>query len=100
MRQLLLTVLVLALISSFSFISFSFSADNAEIPRGTWVGNLVSTGEVHCNANIWKIIVEDSTITLKGIHIPGPLSHSFNIGESERPLSGVVARLTKSLKFT
>ena len=33
-------------------------------------------------ANIYKIIVEDSTITLRGNHIPGPLSHSFNIGEN------------------
>ena len=83
MKKLLLNILVLTLISSFSFISFSFSADNSKIPKGTWIGNLVSTGEVHCNANIWKIIVEDSTITLRGNHIPGPLRHSFNIGESK-----------------
>ena len=82
-KKLLLNILFLTLISSFSFISFSFSADNSEIPKGIWIGNLVSAGGVHCNANIWKIIVEDSTITLKGIHIPGPLSHSFNIGESK-----------------
>ena len=83
MKKLLLTILVLTLVSWFSFLSYSFSTDYSEIPKGTWVGNLASTGEVHCNANIYKIIVEDSTITLKGIHIPGPLSHSFNIGESK-----------------
>ena len=60
-----------------------FSTDNSKIPKGTWVGNFPVTGEVHCNANIWEIIVEDSTITFSGLDIDGPIKHSFNIGSSK-----------------
>ena len=60
-----------------------FSTDNSKIPKGTWVGNFSVTGKVHCNASIWKIIVEDSTITIKGLDLVGPIKHSFNIGSSK-----------------
>jgi len=60
-----------------------FSTDNSKIPKGTWVGNFPVAGKVHCNANIWKIIVEDSIITFTGLDLVGPIKHSFNIGSSK-----------------
>jgi len=60
-----------------------FNTDNSKIPIGTWIGNFAITGEVHCNANIWEIIVEKSTITFKGMSIGGPIKHNFNIGGSK-----------------
>ena len=63
--------------------SKSWSQEELVVPNGTWYGNFVVGGGVHCSSTVRKIQILNNIAIVKGTDGLGPLNYKFTVGKDK-----------------